>query len=923
MANYSSLVSELRQTLGYDQVITDELLCEVLAVDASMYQLTPKVIVKARSADEVSSILKSCQKHRAPVTFRAAGTSLSGQAITDSVLLMLDDGWTQVKVLDDGARVYAQPGAIGAHVNRKLAPLQRKIGPDPASIDSCMIGGIAANNASGMCCGSAQNTYQTMSEMQFILADGTRVNSADLVSVDQFRKSHAELLQQLQALGEKTRADSELADMIKHKYRLKNTTGFSLNSLIDYEDPIDILTHLLIGSEGCLGFISGITYDTVPDYEEKATALYLFPKLDSACQWVVDNEQLQTNAIELMDAKALASVPQQLKGLIKPAPHEVALLIECQAESSDELQQLFARVTDSLADTDSTQHVAFTTDQETRNRLWAIRKGIAPSIAATRRQNTSVIIEDIAFPVPKLAQGMKAMSDIFMDNHYLDISIVGHAKDGNLHFIIANDFSRDKEVEQFRKLLQDMADLVVSLGGSLKAEHGTGRNMAPYVAKEWGDKAYGLMQEIKAILDPKNLLNPGVILNDDEAVHTKNLKQLPITHPVVDQCMECGFCESVCPTTKLSLTPRQRIVMARARERLAESAQTPEQLKKLQHCEQLFDNLAVDSCATTSMCQTKCPVGIDTGEFILQHKQRSPGILAKVMAWLAPMHGLGILATRLFLRIRHWLVGKGLKVNNVIPDAPRSASFESISSGQKGIYFSTCPERTFSNDKTGTNGKEIIEVLHSLMTKAGIEMVNASKLNHCCGLPYKSQGMFETAESKALKLAEHLQEISENGKYPVVFDASPCVQQVLDYLPRSVKTYEACDYVHRFVLPKITLRPIPETVALHIPCSSSRMGLKDTLTELARACAYDVIVPNDIDCCGFAGSKGFIQPEINNHALRHLKQQLPRRVKRGFSNSGSCEIGLTNKAGIPYQSLLYLVDEASDPDRKSSPLHQQ
>lgn len=918
MANYSSLASELRQKLGYDQVITDELLCEVLAVDASMYQLTPKVIVKARSASEVSEVLKSCQTHKAPLTFRAAGTSLAGQAITDSVLLMMDDGWTQIKVLDEGERVYAQPGVIGAHVNRKLAPYQKKIGPDPASIDSCMIGGIAANNASGMCCGSAQNTYQTMSSMQFILADGTRVNSADLVSVDQFKNSHAELLARLHELGKQTRADQPLADMIRHKYRLKNTTGFSLNSLVDYEDPLDILTHLLIGSEGCLGFISGITYDTVPDYRMKATALYLFPKLESACQWVVDNQQLQTNAIELMDNKALASVPQQLTGLIQPAAGEVALLIECQAETLAELENQVANVTSSLSGTDSTQHVTFTTDNPTRNKLWAIRKGIAPSIASTRRANTSVIIEDIAFPVPKLAEGIKRMSDIFMNNHYLDISIVGHAKDGNLHFIIANDFANDNEISQFSALLKDMAELVVSFGGSLKAEHGTGRNMAPYVEKEWGSKAYELMQEIKTLFDPDNLLNPGVILNEDKEVHVKNLKQLPIAHPMVDQCMECGLCESVCPTTKLSLTPRQRIVMARTRERLAESDQTPEQIKQLQHCDQLFSKLAVDSCATTSMCKTKCPVGIDTGEFILEQKQRRPSVTARLMSWLAPVHGLGIVTAKLFLRGRHWLVDKGLQTHSIIPNAPKSVELNRKSSAQKGIYFSTCTERTFSNDKTNSNGKEIIEVLNSLMVKADIELVNVTKLNHCCGLPYKSQGLFNTAESKALKLADHLQQISENGKHPIVFDASPCVQQVLSYLPKSVKTYEACDYVNQFVIPKITVRPVAETVALHVPCSSSKMGLRDTLISLAERCAEEVVVPKDIDCCGFAGSKGFTQPELNQHALRTLKKQLPRRVKRGFSNSGSCEIGLTNNAEIPYQSLLYLVDEASESTSKTA-----
>lgn len=912
MANYSSLASELRQGLGYDQVITDELLCEVLSVDASLYALTPKIIVKARNAHEVSDILKACHKHHAPVTFRAAGTSLSGQAVTDSVLLMMDDGWTHVRVLDEGDRVYCQPGVIGAHVNRALIPYQRKIGPDPASIDSCMIGGIAANNASGMCCGTAQNSYQTMANMQFILADGTQVNTVDLISMEQFQNSHNDLLTELKTLSDETKADAELAEMIRHKYRLKNTTGFSLNALVDYDNPIDILTHLLIGSEGCLGFISGITYDTVPDYELKSTALYLFPRLESACEWVANHSDLDTSAIELMDDRALASVPKQLDGLITPARQEVALLIECQAENEDVLSEKVAAVTTSLVASDSSQSIPFTTDDSLRKKLWAIRKGIIPTIASTRRPNTSVIIEDIAFPVTDLAKGMKDLSAMFLKNHYLDISIVGHAKDGNLHFIITHDFAHEHEKKQFAGLMNDMTQLVVAHGGSLKAEHGTGRNMAPFVEQEWGTQAYQLMRRIKEILDPKGLLNPGVIINDDKQAHIKDLKALPITHPVVDQCMECGFCEPVCPTTQLSLTPRQRIAMARQRERIANSADTPEHQKQLKHNAELFKTLAVDSCATTSMCRTKCPVGIDTGEYILEQKQQTPSLTAQLMKIGAPVHGLGIFFGRLFIKSRHWLVGKGLSVKTSWPDGPKRATTNSQRFANKGVYFSTCVEKTFSNNKSDNQNRELKDVLISLMNKANIEMIDASKLNPCCGLPYKSQGLFDTAEAKGFALVEHLRKLSEDGKYPIVFDASPCVEQILPLLPKNIRAYEACDYVNQFVKPKLSIKPKTETIALHVPCSSRKMGLETTIHDLAKSCVEEVILPHDIECCGFAGSKGFTQPEVNAHALRKLKPQLPRRVSRGFSNSGSCEIGLTNNSGIPYQSLLYLVDEVSD-----------
>lgn len=918
MANYSSLASELRQALGFDQVITDELLCEVLAVNASLYQMTPKVIIKARNTDEVSTILKACQKHRAPVTFRAAGTSLSGQAVTDSVMLMLDDSWTGVKVLDDGAKVTCQPGVIGAHVNRQLLQYQRKIGPDPASIDSCKIGGIAANNSSGMCCGTTQNSYQTLEAMSFILADGTQVKSDDLVSVENFKSSHAELLQNLSDLATACREDQDLVDTIEHKYRLKNTTGFSLNALIDYEDPVDILTHLLIGSEGCLGFISNITYRTVPDYQCKSTALYLFPDLSSACHWVATNPGIDVNAIELMDDKALASVPTQLKGLIKPAPGEVGLIVECQAENTEDLEQKTAAVLKSLAESNPSQKIDFTTCGTKRNKLWAIRKGIIPTIAAQRRPNTSVIIEDIAFPVEKLSDGMNGLTEVFRKHHYMDVSILGHARDGNLHFVVAHDFANPKEVIQFDNLMKDMNTLVVSYGGSLKAEHGTGRNMAPFVEQEWGTKAYELMKQIKSLLDPKNLLNPGVVLNEDKDVHIKNLKTIPITHPVVDQCMECGFCESVCPTTELSLTPRQRIAMARQRERLGETELTPEHARQLKKCEALFEQMAVKTCATTSLCKTTCPVGVDTGQFILEAKQQNPSFKAMIMKWMAPFHPIGIEVTKLSLRVRSWLIEKGLKTSMTLPNAPKKPELTIKNSGQKGVYFAACGSRTFSGSaSTGSeedHPKEIIEVINSLMSKAGIEMIDASRSSQCCGLPYRSEGLAPTAENKALALANHLEELSENGKYPIVFDSSSCIERALEYLPNHIRCYEACDYVNQFILPRVTIRPVNETVMLHITCSTRKMGLDETMLKLANECAEEVIVPKDVTCCAFAGSKGFTQPELNAHALRQLKRQVPRRCSRGFSNNVTCEIGLSHHSGVPYQSLLYLVDEVSYPN---------
>src|SRR5512140_910717 len=189
-----------------ERLFCDPLRTLAYGTDASFYRLVPKVVVRVRTVPEIQAVLALARKHRTPVTFRAAGTSLSGQAVTDSVLVQLD-GWKGRKLLEGGAAVALEPGVVGAEANALLAPLGRKIGPDPASIATCQIGGIAANNASGMCCGTAQNSYRTVRSLKLVLADGTFVDTGDPADRARLRDRHRPLLDGLAALRREVLAD--------------------------------------------------------------------------------------------------------------------------------------------------------------------------------------------------------------------------------------------------------------------------------------------------------------------------------------------------------------------------------------------------------------------------------------------------------------------------------------------------------------------------------------------------------------------------------------------------------------------------------------------------------------------------------------------------------------------------------------------
>ena len=633
LPEYQRFIKAIVRKLPPENIVTDPLAKAALGVDASFYRLIPQVIINVENEKEVRFILTEAAKRKLSVTFRAAGTSLSGQSITDSIMVRLGKGWDQIHIFDNGQKVRVQPGLIGGFVNRQLVPFDRKIGPDPASIDSAKIGGILANNASGMCCGVEQNSYKTLSSLRLVLIDGTVVDTGDSGSVEAFRKSHAHLLKRLAALRQRVLEDDVLSERIRYKFKIKNTTGYSLNALVDYEDPIDIMSHLMVGSEGTLAFIADVVYQTVDEHRHKATSLMLFKNVEDACRAIPVLRTQPVAAAELMDRASLSSVenkpgmPDFLKEL---GPTVTALLVETRSHDPQQLPAQIERIINSLAHFETVRPLVFTDIEAEYHTLWKIRKGLFPAVGAVRETGTTVIIEDVAFPADHLAAAALDLQSLFKKYRYHEAIIFGHAFEGNLHFVFTQDFSIQSEVERYRDFMADVVDMVVTkYDGSLKAEHGTGRNMAPFVEKEWGVAAFALMKEIKEIFDPDNLLNPGVIINDDAEAHINNLKTLPRTHEIADKCIECGFCEPVCPSRTLTFTPRQRIAGRREISRRRAAGDNDRELARLTRS---YRYPGMHTCAADGLCGIRCPVEIDTGKMVKALRQEAHGAAADKIA---------------------------------------------------------------------------------------------------------------------------------------------------------------------------------------------------------------------------------------------------------------------------------------------------
>lgn len=934
--NYFSFYNDLLTYIPDNRIISDELRTLAYGTDASFYRLIPKLVVKAETEEDIIHTLGLCNKYYASATFRAAGTSLSGQAISDSILIVLGHTWNRYEILDRGNKIKLQPGIIGGHANVYLAPYGRKIGPDPASINSAMVGGIAANNASGMCCGVAQNSYKTLAGMRIIFADGTILDTNDEASQQSFMQTHETMCGRLVELAQRVKENEQLAGRIRDKFKMKNTTGYSLNALVDFDDPVEIIQHLMIGSEGTLGFIAEVTYDTVVEHPHKASSLLFFPDIKTACEAVVILKQQKVDAVELMDRASLRSVEnkQGMPSYLKDLDDEVAcLLVETRAADKETLDSNIREITASVDALRKVRPVEFTTDPAEFTMYWNIRKGLFPALGHMRQIGTTVVIEDVAFPIDKLAEATLELQELFAKHGYDEAIIFGHALEGNLHFVFNQDFNSHDEIVRYRYFMNDVTKMVVhKYDGALKAEHGTGRNMAPFVEMEWGKEAYALMKEIKSIFDPKNLLNPGVILNDDPLVYLKDLKPMPAAHEIIDKCIECGFCEIHCPSKDLTLTPRQRIVAWREIVRLSKTAEDPNRLSRLK---EIYEYQGNATCAVDGMCATSCPVDIDTGKLtkVLREQNISP-TADSVASLIAGTFGPSISLMRFGMNIAdslHAFVGtrtmsaitrslrkvSGGRIPHWTKYTPRGSKPLQLNGQIHGgassvVYVPSCVSRIMGVYRDSNDRRSQIQVMESLLYKAGYTIIYPDNLNElCCGLAFSSKGFIKQGNEKAHEMENALIRASGNGQIPVVMDTSPCVQRMMELFDPSLRIYDPSVFVLEHLTDTLSFSKVSKSIAVHVPCSSRKMGLEAKIREVASLCAEEVIIPPFVKCCGFAGDRGFQHPELTEAALNNLTDSLPENVTEGYSTSRACEIGLSFVSDREYKSLLYLIDEAT------------
>lgn len=906
---------------------TDLITRHALAHDASHFLLVPEAVARVKSVDELVSVMAEARRRKLPITFRSGGTSLSGQGVTNGVLVDIRRGFRNVDIRRDGLEVAVEPGAGLRLVNGRLMRLGRQLGPDPASEVACTIGGVLANNSSGMACGTTENTYKTLRSATVVLASGTVVDTADEDADYQLATAEPHLYQTLLALRDRIRGNAESVETISRLFSIKNTMGYGLNSFLDYDSPIDILLRLMVGSEGTLGFISEAVFDTVPLRPHALTGLLVFASLEEATEALPEIVASGVAVAELMDATSLAvaRLDEKVRKVLPeiPLPGEAALLVEYRATSPAELENMTAEVPALIQSLSPLPPSAIGDDSTLRQALWKVRKGLFAAVAATRPSGQLSLLEDICVPHEQLLDTVVGLRRLFTTYNYKNAVIFGHAKDGNIHFLLNQSFATSEDIGRFEAFTAEMVDLVLGNGGTLKAEHGTGRMMAGFLKRQYGDELYSVMVAIKRAFDPDGLLNPGVIISDDPLTHISNLKSVPDIEQEADSCVECGYCELVCPSKDLTLTPRQRIVVRRD----IVQAETDGNKRLAKALEKGYRYEGLDTCAVDGMCQTVCPVNIDTGSLVKRLRSEKPAQFRNLLWALASKNWSAttrLIAGGLSLARRlpaplvsgTTLVARQLLGKSDIPQwsrdlppggSPRRELPQTLDTNV--ILLSSCTGSMFGS----STGEGAQAAFLELCERANVGVATLQKPDGlCCGTPWSSKGL----PSGLSTMREAFTRATSGMSGDVVFvsDASSCTEGYMRLASEvGAVVMDSVEFVARLLSSLPVFTPM-KSVVLHPTCSTEKLGITGDLRALAHHIAEDVIVPQEWSCCGFAGDRGMLFPELTESATAQMVNEVRNVTATHYASSNkTCEIGMSRATGHDYANILELVAQATRP----------
>jgi FAD/FMN-containing dehydrogenase/Fe-S oxidoreductase len=871
----------LQQAVAPARVLSDFSAITAYSIDAGIYKIPPQAIVLIESENDMEKVLAYARKHKVPLTARSGGTNLTGNAIGEGIILEFSryNRILETRYNEKWARV--EPGVVYAELNSRLARNRWMFAPDPSSGEVCKIGGMLGNNSAGAHALKYGTVKDNVLEMELLLASGNRISAREYTLDDPAFKI---LLKDNPPLAGVLKLIQENIPLIleKKKKVSKNSSGYNLFALAEgLQNGLFPLHQLFIGSEGTLALTIEAKIKLVSCPVQTGTALIYFKSLFEMSQAVQELLKLAPSALEMMDRNTLNLVGRHRFGI--PADAEALLLVEF----DESVNRKMEKVRLVMANYPLSAPMAEAYDPEKQAGLWKARKAINPALYQyDARKKPIHFVDDVVVPVDRIPELIPYLEKMFEEKN-VAVAIYGHIGDGNAHINPLLDLNDPEDFSKMVFLYQEIHNAVLSrFNGSLCGEHGDGRVRAEFLKALYGPELYALFQDVKRLLDPDNILNPGVKLSDTPFTEMIDYERY------AKSCATCGKCNAVCPVYDAageeSNGARGWFHILTAQDYSYEKA-----------------GRVVEACLNCKSCRSACPAGIDVSELILKKRAEHPNPVAKAIfsfqarerlfkvflkgvAWTQPFWDNRI-GRMLIEFISIPLLGKLAPTARIPAEMTlprfskkhlRERYAELTGSNSPVAYFHGCAANYF-NDGVGDS-------IIRLLRRNGIEP--ALPPQRCSGTPIQTYGLIDQVKENALFNIESLSRFEK-----VITGCASCTLMLKEYSSlfpegenhgRAVRLASKIVHISEFILRDLRLQ-VPETgrvkkkVTYHSSCHLRAAGVSKEPGELLRQNPnIDFVEMADADrCAGGAGT----------FCIKNPKQsaEIFKRKERGILDSGA------------------------------------
>jgi FAD/FMN-containing dehydrogenase/Fe-S oxidoreductase len=879
------------------------------STDASIYQIEPLGVVIPKSVEDLRTVVQIAAEMEVPITARGGGTSLSGQTVGAGIVLDCSKYLHSILDLNLSARlVRVQPGVVLDQLNRELAVHGMRFGPDVSTASRATLGGMVGNNSAGARSVVYGKTSDHVRRLDVILADGSRAEFGPVTRADWDRRAESRTLEG-RIYGGVQNIVRENAHEIRQRFPhiLRRVSGYNLDLVEqglarDTDNGRLVLNDLIVGSEGTLAVVESMDLTIVPSPKFRGLLVGHFDSLASSMDAVATCMEFRPSAVELLDHRLLELARGNLAlkdamTAIEGRPAAV-LMIELSSDEQADVADRSLRLQRRLAVGPGVMTVVPALEPSARSSLWTLRESAVPLLYGTRGDRKPVaFVEDTAVSAARLPEFVTRFCEV-LDRHGTEGAFYGHASVGCLHIRPLLNLKDSADVARMRRITADISDLVLEYGGSLSGEHGDGLARSEWNRKMFGPAIYNAFCQIKQVFDPKNLLNPGKIVNAPPM--TENLRYDPdrqVAQPAtffdysrqegfarsIELCNGSGVCRkltggTMCPSFRAT---RDEKDTTRGRANALRLALWGEQPLKDLRSRWVYDVL--DLCLMCKGCKSECPSNVDLAklksEFLsLYYERRLRPLGQALMAHVHRTNRLGApaapfvnwLQERRFIR---WALEKvaGIDRRRSLPAMHRNhfrrwfASHLQTEGGKsakeatKVLLLDDC-FTTYYEPQVGQAAVRVLEQAGCRVELAGLT---------CCCRPMISKGYLRTARELIRKQVPELARRLD-ADTPLLGLEPSCALTLADEWPELVPTAEtkqiarAVEMAEGWVAKQVRAARSPLQFSphsgrylLHGHCHQKALrGTEETADALRLIPGLELNVL-DTGCCGMAGSFGF------------------------------------------------------------------